>query len=416
MIMNKVFFSVIVPVYNVELYLSDCLESILAQTYSNYEVICVEDCSEDDSLKILQKYKKIDNRIRILQNKENRGLSFSRNQGIINATGDYVVFVDSDDMLKQNTLQTLYNTIISDKVDIVYFDMESRKEGEWAKERIANNNLENEIRYDGIYNGQDFFVETFNNNDVKIQAWRQAFSLDFLRKNNLLFYEGIYHEDNLFSVLCAIKAQRVKYICQELYIYRRRDNSIMSTMSEQRMKSLFVVFIELWNYWKEHELTEKMSIALRKYLLETLCRMKSMQAYYPNTRELGIGGAAEQLMFELLCTQEKELYRFVDFSKEQLNMIKKAKTVIIYGAGEAAIETVRFLKRRDIEVKHIIVSNKKNNAQAIFNIPVVQYDEIAIVQEALIIIAISIENKNAIENVKRKLLQLGYSNFMLLKE
>lgn len=414
--MGKIFFSVIVPVYNVEKYLADCLESILSQTYSNFEVICVEDCSEDNSLQILENYVEKDNRIKSVRNKQNGGLSFSRNQGIKNAKGDYIVFVDSDDMLVEDALQTISNTIGLDMPDIVYYDMESRNEGEWAKERIADNQLVNKKMDDRVYTGQEFFVETYCNNDVKIQAWRQALSIEFLRKNQLVFYEGIYHEDNLFSVLCAIKAEKVKYVCRKLYIYRRRDNSIMSTMSEQRMKSFFIVFVELWNYWKEHELTESMNIVLRKYLMEIVCRMKSMQAYYPDTMELGIAGEPEQLMFELLCLQEKEKYRFVGFSKEQINKIKQEKEVLIYGAGEAAIETIRFLKRQGVEVKNIIVSNKKNNVQSIYNISVVQYDEISISKDMLIVIAISIENRTAIENVKKKLLELGYINFMLLKE
>ena len=100
-----VFYSVIIPVFNSEKYLSDCLKSVLNQNHTNYEIIIINDNSTDSSKKILNKFKKKYSKIRILNNKINLGVSASRNKGILKAKGNYIVFLDSDDLLLPNALQ-----------------------------------------------------------------------------------------------------------------------------------------------------------------------------------------------------------------------------------------------------------------------------------------------------------------------
>lgn len=107
--LNKIKPSVskIVPVYNVEEYLDDCLISLMSQTYENIQIFCIDDCSEDSSLEILEYYQKLDNRIKIIKNRINSGLSVSRNKGINVATGKYLMFVDSDDWLDKQSIEKL---------------------------------------------------------------------------------------------------------------------------------------------------------------------------------------------------------------------------------------------------------------------------------------------------------------------
>ena len=113
--------SVIVPVYNVERYLAECLDSVLEQPDVNLEVVCIDDCGTDNSIAILQEYQKRDARIRIVSHSENRGLSAARNTGIAAAKGEYIVLLDSDDLLKANTLALQVETIRRDQADMVYF-------------------------------------------------------------------------------------------------------------------------------------------------------------------------------------------------------------------------------------------------------------------------------------------------------
>ena len=110
--------SVIVPVYNVDLYLVECLDSIINQTLKEIEIICVDDCSTDNSYMILEEYSKKDSRIKLIKHKENRGLGPARNTGIENATGEYISFIDSDDYVSLDFLENLYSTAKKFDLDI----------------------------------------------------------------------------------------------------------------------------------------------------------------------------------------------------------------------------------------------------------------------------------------------------------
>ena len=101
--METIYFSIIVPIYNVEKYLTECLQSVLKQSYQYYEIICINDASTDNSYDILLKYAKNNKKIIVINNKKNRGLSYCRNQGIEKAKGDYILFVDSDDYISSES-------------------------------------------------------------------------------------------------------------------------------------------------------------------------------------------------------------------------------------------------------------------------------------------------------------------------
>ena len=132
--MEDVIFSIIVPIYNVEQYLELCLDSIVAQAFNSKEIICVEDCSTDDSLSVLLKYEK-NEKIKIIRHEKNKGLSGARNTGIKHAQGKYILFVDSDDVLANNALEILYNAINEQEMDVVYFDFRKFVKKEKQKTR-----------------------------------------------------------------------------------------------------------------------------------------------------------------------------------------------------------------------------------------------------------------------------------------
>ena len=121
--MKDINVSVIVPIYKVERYLDECLKTIVRQTSDNFEIICVEDCSTDNSMKILEEYAVNHEEIRVIQHEKNRGLSASRNTGIENARGRYIQFVDSDDILCKNVCSTLWHIANSHDADSVFFDI-----------------------------------------------------------------------------------------------------------------------------------------------------------------------------------------------------------------------------------------------------------------------------------------------------
>ena len=128
-------FSIIVPVYNVEQYLAECLDSLLSQTYEDYEIICINDASTDKSYDILLEYSDNNKCIKVLNNDSNQGQSYSRNRGIKEAVGEYVLFVDSDDMLCPDALSILNETIEENEVEMVCYRYLVKLEGKVAKEK-----------------------------------------------------------------------------------------------------------------------------------------------------------------------------------------------------------------------------------------------------------------------------------------
>lgn len=405
-------FSIIVPVYNVEPYLRDCLESILLQSFDDYEVICVNDASTDSSLKILQSYAQKYKEIKIINNPVNGGLSFSRNCGLKNAVGEYILFVDSDDMLCQGALRTLSEEVNRLSTDIIYFNMIVKDEGQWAKAQIKS--PQKQCKCDGIYTGQELFVKLYKNEQIIVEACRQLFSKKFIDENQLYFYEGILHEDILFSVVCAMKAQQVRYLEKELYIYRRRDGSITSRLSVHRMESCFIVFIELWKFWHSNEFPKALDEAFGGYLKGLYSNIKKMKCYFPEVDTLSLGGPAEQLMFKLMTLNEDFHFRYAHLTKAQLNRIKDAEKVIVYGAGSVGIETIQLLQLENIKVDAVAVSNKDINPDNLLGIRIRQIDELTELEHAVIIAAVAEKHREGIVN---KLKHLGVlDNAMFLSD
>ncbi len=212
--------SVIVPVYNVEKYLSQCLDSILAQTFKDFECICVNDGSTDGSLDILQEYAKKDDRIKIII-QENKGLSAARNVGIREAIGQYISFVDSDDWVDKNYLQILYRTIENTNSEVVVCNYEKYYEKE---DKFSSNIFP-----------QGSKISCNDNLSLKISkgytqptVWTKIIKMKLLKENNIYFFEGFNCEDAPFISLVFLFSTKVAYVENILYFYRIRENSIMS--------------------------------------------------------------------------------------------------------------------------------------------------------------------------------------------
>lgn len=221
--------SVIIPVYNVERYLDESLQSILDQTLKDIEIICINDGSTDHSMHILQKYADMDCRITIID-QENQGLSATRNHGFEVSTGKYVYFFDSDDLLSSNALELLYNQATSSKSEIVLFDANAFYENEELKNAHSGYETfyKKKNNYDEVYEGADLFALMVRNREYSQSACLQFFDRSFLCKQDVRFYPGILHEDNLFSLQVILLASRVTHLKMDLFTRRVRANSTMT--------------------------------------------------------------------------------------------------------------------------------------------------------------------------------------------
>lgn len=222
--MKKNKFSIIVPVYNVEKYLTDCLESIFNQTYKNYEVIIINDGSKDKSREILDKYKTKKN-IKIIDQK-NQGLSVARNNALSYVTGDYILFLDSDDYLEQNALEILENNIKDE--DVIRFQ---------ATEVDEKKNIISKIEEQSFKNlkGIEAFKKIVKYKYIE-NTWLYCYKTTFYKENNFKFKENYYHEDFGLTPIIIIKAKKVSSISNTLYNYRQRENSIMSSKDIKKIQ------------------------------------------------------------------------------------------------------------------------------------------------------------------------------------
>lgn len=256
-------FSIIIPVYNVEQYLTKCLDSVVNQTYNDeYEVICVNDGSTDSSLAILEEYAKRYGIIKIV-NQENRGLSEARNTGIRQAKGKYIWFIDSDDWIEDDALNILHKKINDE--DIVCFN--GRRYFEDGKTETPDEGIEiSDISGWEYYNKYALQSRKFHFACVVLRVYKR----DFLLKNNLFFEPGIYHEDNLFTPIALYHAIKIKSIPDMLYQYRIRVSSITQNINFKRIIDIITIANRLAEFF------------IHKTDINKSVVYKDLSSYYPN--------------------------------------------------------------------------------------------------------------------------------------
>lgn len=224
-------FSIIVPVYNVEKYIKKCLDSILNQSFKDYEVIVVNDGTQDDSIELIKDYP-----VKII-NQKNQGLSAARNKGVKQSSGEYIIFVDSDDYLEKDLLKKI-NESLTNSPDVVRFQIkevyEDGKVIEFNEEPLKNKN------------GVDAFSEIVKYHFVE-NAWCYAIKKEYYEQEKFEFKKGTIHEDFGLIPLVIIKANIVNSIPYIGYNYLQRQGSIMNSNNyEKTLKKVN----DMFNHYK----------------------------------------------------------------------------------------------------------------------------------------------------------------------
>lgn len=223
-------FSIIVPVYNVENYINICIDSLLNQDYNNYEILLIDDCSTDNSGNICDKYSQKHSFIKTFH-KKNSGLSDARNLGIEKAEGDYIIFVDSDDYIKENILKEFANTLKNNDVEILITRLAYKFENNIVE---TDKNISMYINLKkGKYNAKKWIIKK------SADTWpaqKYIVSKKFIDKNHLRFKSGFFHEDIEWTSLLCIYGEKFNYFEHIWYYYRRnRENSITNVLNEKKI-------------------------------------------------------------------------------------------------------------------------------------------------------------------------------------
>lgn len=239
---NSYMVSVIIPVYNVEKFLNRCVDSILSQTYKNIEIILVDDGALDSSPQICDEYAHKDTRVNVVH-KQNGGLASARNAGLKVAKGDYILFVDSDDWIKGNTVEELLNIAIKNEVDFVRFIPVSAGYPDRPDGTPINFGTE-DFMEEGVYNKgkmiKDIYPRLFVTPQLTmgpiVAAWRSLYNRKFLVDNNLYFDEEVkYSEDAIFSAKVVYNSNKFYYIKGGYYYnYFYNTSSITKSFKKDR--------------------------------------------------------------------------------------------------------------------------------------------------------------------------------------
>lgn len=221
--------SVIVPIYKVEKYLHRCVDSIINQTYTNLEIILVDDGSPDSCPKICDEYAKIDDRVKVIH-KENGGLSDARNAGLKIATGDYIAFVDSDDWIHKDMYNILHKNIIEKNADIVECGVKKISKFENQFEEISDESF---IKYTKENLMKDLICEDI----VKQTVWNKLYRKNVIK--DFTFEKGKVHEDEFWTYKVFDRCNILIHINADLYYYFQREDSIMGQVySTKRLDAI----------------------------------------------------------------------------------------------------------------------------------------------------------------------------------
>lgn len=269
--------SVVIPVYNVEDYLRECLDNILNQTLHEIEVICVNDGSTDGSLAILEEYAAKDERITIVTQK-NRGLSGARNTGAKFARGEFLYFIDSDDFIDAEALEYLYQEAHDNQLDILYFDGESFYQPEELRQQFPGVDCcYREKEYSEVVSGEELYVRMSRDGRFRPMVWLQFFSHAFYYDNKLSFYEGIMHEDVQFSYITVLKAKRVSHRRKAFYHYRRRKGAITSGQAKfSHVYGKLICLMSIMHFMESRRFDQDVIQCMSNYLTWLSGSMKSI--------------------------------------------------------------------------------------------------------------------------------------------
>lgn len=231
---SEIKLSIILPVYNVESYINQCLESILPQLDNNTELIIVDDCSPDRSIDICEDVTEGITNVYIKRRGKNGGLSAARNTGIEEAKGEYIWFVDSDDYIENNAVSVLLKSIEEgSKVDIVQFNHRRFGGGQYASRLVKGYAC-----IDDSKQRLEYMCKFLSNSrDAGYEVWRRIYRLDLIQENNIKFEPNkeIFAEDICFNLDFLRYCKTVESIEDSLYCYRIRENSIMNSLSDCKL-------------------------------------------------------------------------------------------------------------------------------------------------------------------------------------
>ncbi len=397
--------TIIIPVYNRAEFVGRCLDSILCQNIYDLEIICVNDASTDNTENVLKKYTENYNNVHVYTNECNRGQGYSRNRGVELASGNYIWFVDSDDMVDSEAISELRKYLAEN--DIVYFD--SVRVDERGKIFRPSGIDEQLIPISGV----EFIQRGFATASSCFQVFRRT----FLIEKNIRFREGYYAEDWVYGIKSLVLASRAVYLKKPFYIYIKSENSISNNeRNVYAFKGLFMALSDLDEFCCSCDWDDSTcQVLIREYARLYRYVKRNYNIFHEKELDEWVNTLEEN---------QKHLYWFVkadlfgrkftqNMKWEILEQIKSAEAVYIFGVGDVAMEVLPVVDMLNKRVKAYIVSDYiPIGKKAYYGVPVYHLSEIKDIEKNDLIIVAVLNRYKA--DISKSLDAKGYSNYVLL--
>ncbi len=284
-ISKEILYSIILPAYNAEDYICICIESVLEQTYKNFELIIINDGSTDKTDILINKYRESDGRIIYISKKKN-GVSAARNEGIQRSKGDYLIFVDSDDVVNRDLLYELNKKIIECNASLDYIRFEYKIIDEDGIYLYPNYEARKRKRITKNLFSADTCIGKVVRNEFFL--WSGAFKKQIIDKHEIRFKEGCtYNEDTLFMITFFLYSKTHTYVDKILYEYRKYGNAVTSAFTERNYDDVKGIFLDIQNILSIKEI----SLSLRreiKYVADNL-GLRLLNYIIDNCYDIGFG-------------------------------------------------------------------------------------------------------------------------------
>ena len=323
---NTINISFILPCYNVGKYIETCLNSIYNQDVAEdkYEVICVNDCSTDNTVEIINQYRKTHGNLFLINQPRNMQQGAARNAGLEYSKGEYVWFVDADDFIQPGVLNKIISLAFDNEVDILHFNVQ-RVDGDGNfQEYYANFPFNTEV-----ISGIDYYEYDYPYWKRLIEMWCRIYKRDFLIKNKILFPMGIYFEDAVFTLKTILLSKRFQYLNETVYNYRINPESSTMTKDIQengrKMADLIRFHLDCIAEVERHDLNIKTKNEIQSFYLNLFLRNRINVFYLTNLQRKIFYSIAKDIKFEIMdrfiSPKKYIIYTNSTFLKIILNII-----------------------------------------------------------------------------------------------
>lgn len=400
--------SVIIPTYNVERYINDCLNSVIIQTLTDIEIICIDDASTDNTVEIIEKFAQSDCRIKLLRNNKNYGPSYTRNVGLSEAVGKYIYFLDSDDMIIENALKELYENAENNEWDVIFFDGTVLFEDHLYEEQFKSYKIKRRGSYSNGVLGQDLFAEFIRNNEWSPSPPRQFWKREFLVYNNLRYENGILHEDELFSFLAIMQAQKSGVAKAPYFIRRFRSNSIMTKEKTiDNLRGYVRCYAKIMQYSIDNEALILCKDEVKEYLKKFERNINQILIEHPEwIRELEGEEYTEKLVIRILEMQNRETV----FTIEALHKLQNRRKAVIYGAGKYAKKIFAECVKLNVNLLGFVVSDMEGNPNTLFGYSVLNIERFF---ENDVAVIIGVKSKEVQKEISEKVKKMGLGEIII---